>query len=90
MVFNRSKMQKQAGELFKKSEGILEAGKIKLRLSSLDNEIYKLKAELGDLVFVDYVKETDEREKREELCRVILEMENEKEDLESQLEQNKK
>jgi len=90
MVFNRSKMQKQAGELLKKSEGILEAGKIKLRLSSLDNEIYKLKAELGALVFVDYVKETDEREKREELCRKILEMENEKEDLESQLEQNKK
>lgn len=89
MVFSRSKMQKQAGELLKKSEGILEAGKIRLRLSSLDNEIYKLKAELGGLVFVDYVKETDEREKKEELCRKILDMENEKEDLESQLDNAK-
>lgn len=87
-MFNRSKLENEAGKLVKKSGQLLEVGKMKLQLASLENDRYNLKAELGDAVYKAYESKCDNPE-IETICRQIDDLNGKIEEIKGHIEQVK-
>ncbi len=64
----RTLLENSASFLVKKSGQMLNIGKLKLSIANLENEMYNLKAELGDIVFQSYREGSDGSERIEETC----------------------
>jgi predicted RNase H-like nuclease (RuvC/YqgF family) len=78
-MFNRSKLENEFGKLARQSGVLLETGKIKLQITQVENDIYNLKAQLGDLVYQAFANQTlqgtEQINSIEELCSKIAEAE---------------
>ncbi len=87
-MFNRSKLENEMGKLARQSGKLLETGKLKLQITQLGNDIYNLKAELGNVVFQAFENQGWQGEKEvseiEEICRRVAELEQQSRELEAQ------
>jgi len=83
----RTLLENSASFLVKKSGQMLNIGKLKLSIANLENEIYNLKAELGDLVFQSYREDSDSSERIEEICTNLAAKDEQLQDMKKQVEE---
>ena len=83
----RNLLENSASFLARKSGQMLNIGKLKLSIANLENEIYNLKAELGDVVYQSYRDGSDGSERIEELCVKLAEKDEQLQDLKEQVEE---
>ncbi len=83
----RNLLENSASFLVKKSGQMLNIGKLKLSIANLENEVYNLKAELGDVVYQSYRDAGDGSERIEELCVKLAEKDEHLQDLKEQIEE---
>jgi predicted RNase H-like nuclease (RuvC/YqgF family) len=83
----RNLLENSASFLVKKSGQMLNIGKLKLSIANLENEVYNLKAELGDVVYQSYRDGSDGSERIEELCVKLAEKDEQLQDLKEQVEE---
>ncbi len=78
-MFKRSKIENEVGKLARQSGILFETGKLKLQITQLENDLYNLKAELGDIVYIAFqnaaLQEEEEGQAIEGACRKISQME---------------
>lgn len=93
-VFKRSKIENEMGKLARQSGILLEKGKLKLQISQLENDLYNLKAELGDMVYKAFQNQALRGEEGireiEEACDKIAQLENSLNELKQEIEQIKR
>ena len=82
----RNLLENSASFLARKSGQMLNAGKLKISIANLGNEIYNLKAELGDVVYRSYRDGSDSSENIEEICMKLAEKDEQLQDLKEQVE----
>lgn len=83
----RNLLENSASFLVKKSGQMLNIGKLKLSTANLENEMYNLKAELGDVVYQSYRDGSDGSERMEELCVKMAEKDEQLQGLKEQIEE---
>jgi len=83
----RNLLENSASFLVKKSGQMLNIGKLKLSTANLENEMYNLKAELGDVVYQSYRDGSDGSERMEELCVKLAEKDEQLQGLKEQIEE---
>lgn len=83
----RNLLENSASFLAKKSGQMLNIGKLKLSIVNLENEIYNLKAELGDVVYQSYRDGSDGSERINEICVQLAEKDDQLQDMKKQVEE---
>ncbi len=77
-MFKRSKIENEMGKLAKQSGILFETGKLKLQITQMENDLYNLKAELGDVVFKAFQNQAlqgeEEGREIEAVCEKISQM----------------
>ncbi len=77
-MFKRSKIENEMGKLARQSGILFETGKLKLQITQLENDLYNLKAELGDIVYKAFQNQAlrgeDEGREIEAVCIKITEL----------------
>ncbi|HHV16771.1 MAG TPA: hypothetical protein GXX58_09420 [Gelria sp.] len=82
----RNLLENSASFLARKSGQMLNVGKLKLSIANLGNDIYNLKAELGDVVYQSYRDGSDNSESIEEICVKLAEKDEQLQDMKKQVE----
>jgi len=79
-VFKRSKIENEMGKLARQSGILFETGKLKIQITQLENDLYNLKAELGDIVYKAFqnkaLRGEDESGEIDAVCGKITQVEN--------------
>jgi len=83
----RTLLENYASFLVKKSGQMLNIGKFKLSAANLENEIYNLKAKLGDVVYQSYREKSDSSERIEEICISLAAKDEQLQDMKKQVEE---
>jgi hypothetical protein len=83
----RTLLENSASFLVKKSGQMLNIGKLKLSMANLENEMYNLKAELGDVVYQSYREDSDSSERIEEICANLAAKDEQLHDIKKQVEE---
>lgn len=83
----RNLLENSASFLARKSGQMLNIGKLKLSIANLENEMYNLKAELGDVVYQSYQEGSDNSERIEEICANLAEKNEQLQDMKKQVEE---
>ncbi len=89
-VFKRSKIENEMGKLARQSGILFETGKLKLQITQMENDLYNLKAELGDIVYKAFQNQAlrgeDEGREIEAVCGKITQLENSVNELKQEVE----
>jgi len=83
----RTLLENYASFLVKKSGQMLNIGKFKLSVANLENEIYNLKAELGDVVYQSYREGSDGSARIDEICANLAAKDEQLQDMKKQVEE---
>ena len=79
-MFKRSKIENEMGKLARQSGILFETGKLKIQITQLENDLYNLKAELGDIVYKAFqnkaLRGEDESLEIDAVCGKITQVEN--------------
>lgn len=82
----RNILENSASFLARKSGQILSIGKLKLNITNLENDIYNLKAELGDVIYHSYKCGSDNSICIDEICARLRQMDEQLQDMKKQVE----
>ncbi len=83
----RNLLENSASFLARKSGQMLNIGKLKLSIANLENEIYNLKAELGDVVYQSYREGSDGSAIIDEICANLAAKDEQLQDMKKQVEE---
>lgn len=82
----RNLLENSASFLARKSGQMLNIGKLKLSIANLENDMYNLKAELGDVVYQSYRGGSDGSERIDEICMKLAAQDEQLQDMKEQVE----
>lgn len=85
----RNIFENSASFLARKSGQMLNIGKLKLNVANLENEMYNLKAELGDIIYQSFKEERDCSQEVSELCDKLVQMDKQLQDMQREIEESK-
>lgn len=85
----RNIFENSASFLARKSGQMLNIGKLKLNIANLENELYNLKAELGDIIYHSFKEGIDCSEEVSERCAKLAQMEKQLQDMQKEVEEGK-
>jgi hypothetical protein len=83
----RNLLENSASFLARKSGQMLNIGKLKLSIANLENEMYNLKAELGDVVYQAYQEGSDGSVRIDEICMDLAAKNEQLRDMKKQVEE---
>jgi hypothetical protein len=85
----RNILENSAYFLARQSGRMLNIGKLKLNIANLENEIYNLKAELGDIIYQSFKEGSDCSEQISGLCARLAQMDKRLQDMQKEAGGNK-
>lgn len=83
----RNLLENSASLLVRKSGQMINIGKLKLNIANLENEMYNLKAELGDVVYQSYREGSDGSARIDEICANLAAKDEQLQDMKKQVEE---
>lgn len=85
----RNIFENSASFLARKSGQMFNIGKLKLNIANLENELYNLKAELGDIIYQSFKEGSDCSEEVSERCGKLMQMDKQLQDMQKEVEESK-
>jgi gas vesicle protein len=89
LMEKRNIFENSASFLARKSGQVLNIGKLKLNIANLENDMYNLKAELGDMIYNSFKAGSDCSEQVKELCEKLEQMDQQLQDMKKEIEETK-